>query len=137
MNRRKSRGGWVGYGMFGAAAFAPLNAQAGDIPTSPPVNFTNSSSASVGSTAVNLVTGYGVYVQLGAQPYSPLSSINWNIGPTMNAVGNTMVFDWFAWAQTTNPFDINLGRTNARNWASWMQHYPRVEPVLVSRGWYQ
>ena len=40
------------------AALAPFAAWAGSIPTTPPVNFTNSSSAAVGSTIVNLLDSY-------------------------------------------------------------------------------
>jgi membrane-associated phospholipid phosphatase len=40
------------------AALVPFAARAGSIPTTPPVNFTNSSSAAVGSTIVNLLDSY-------------------------------------------------------------------------------
>lgn len=40
------------------AALLPFAAQAGSIPTAPPVNFTNNSSAAVGSTIVNLLDSY-------------------------------------------------------------------------------
>jgi membrane-associated phospholipid phosphatase len=40
------------------AALVPFAARAGSIPTTPPVNFTNSSSATVGSTIVNLLDSY-------------------------------------------------------------------------------
>ncbi|GLH81283.1 hypothetical protein SSBR45G_61920 [Bradyrhizobium sp. SSBR45G] len=40
------------------SALLPFAARAGDIPTSPPVNFTNSSTATVGSTMVNVVDSY-------------------------------------------------------------------------------
>jgi membrane-associated phospholipid phosphatase len=45
------------------AALMPFAAQAGSIPTTPPVNFTNSSSASVGSTIVNLLDSYASLMQ--------------------------------------------------------------------------
>ncbi len=45
------------------AAFVPLAAQAGSIPATPPVNFTNSSTASVGSTIVNLLDSYANLMQ--------------------------------------------------------------------------
>jgi len=50
------------YAAFGAA-FVPFAAQAGSIPTTPPVNFTNSSTASVGSTIVNLLDSYANLMQ--------------------------------------------------------------------------
>ena len=40
------------------SALLPIAAKAGDIPTTPPVNFTNSSTATVGSTMVNVVDAY-------------------------------------------------------------------------------
>ena len=40
------------------AALVPFAAQAGSVPTTPPVNFTNSSTATVGSTIVNLLDSY-------------------------------------------------------------------------------
>jgi membrane-associated phospholipid phosphatase len=40
------------------AVLLPFAARAGSIPTTPPVNFTNSSSAAVGSTIVNLLDSY-------------------------------------------------------------------------------
>ncbi|CCE00590.1 autotransporter domain-containing protein [Bradyrhizobium sp. STM 3809] len=40
------------------SALLPLAARAGDIPTTPPVNFTNSSTATTGSTMVNVVDSY-------------------------------------------------------------------------------
>ncbi|WP_257167840.1 autotransporter domain-containing protein [Bradyrhizobium sp. SRS-191] len=40
------------------SALLPFAAKAGDIPTTPPVNFTNSSTATVGSTMVNVVDSY-------------------------------------------------------------------------------
>ncbi|BAM92943.1 serine protease/outer membrane autotransporter /membrane-associated phospholipid phosphatase [Bradyrhizobium oligotrophicum S58] len=40
------------------SALLPIAAKAGDIPTTPPVNFTNSSTATVGSTMVNVVDSY-------------------------------------------------------------------------------
>jgi membrane-associated phospholipid phosphatase len=40
------------------AALVPFAARAGSIPTTPPVNFTNSSDAAVGSTIVNLLDSY-------------------------------------------------------------------------------
>jgi membrane-associated phospholipid phosphatase len=40
------------------AALVPFAARAGSIPTTPPVNFTNSSDATVGSTIVNLMDSY-------------------------------------------------------------------------------
>jgi membrane-associated phospholipid phosphatase len=40
------------------AALVPFAARAGSIPTTPPVNFTNSSTAAVGSTIVNLLDSY-------------------------------------------------------------------------------
>ena len=46
------------------AALVPFAARAGSIPTTPPVNFTNSSSASVGSTIVNLLDSYAKLMQL-------------------------------------------------------------------------
>jgi len=46
------------------AALVPFAARAGSIPTTPPVNFTNSSSASVGSTIVNLLDSYANLMQL-------------------------------------------------------------------------
>ena len=45
------------------AALVPAVAQAGGIPTTPPVNFTNSSTASVGSTIVNLLDSYANLMQ--------------------------------------------------------------------------
>ena len=45
------------------AALLPFAAQAGSIPTTPPVNFTNSSTASVGSTVVNLLDSYATLMQ--------------------------------------------------------------------------
>jgi membrane-associated phospholipid phosphatase len=45
------------------AALAPLAARAGGIPTTPPVNFTNNSSAAVGSTIVNLLDSYTSLMQ--------------------------------------------------------------------------
>src|SRR5579883_2444907 len=45
------------YAALGALV-VPLAARAGPIPTTPPVNFTNSSTASVGSTIVNLLDSY-------------------------------------------------------------------------------
>jgi membrane-associated phospholipid phosphatase len=41
-----------------SALLVPFAARAGAIPTTPPVNFTNSSTASVGSTIVNLLDSY-------------------------------------------------------------------------------
>jgi autotransporter-associated beta strand protein len=58
MNRRAARGALLKYATFGAVAFAPIVAEAGDVPTTPPVNFTNSSDPKVGSTIVNLVDSY-------------------------------------------------------------------------------
>src|SRR5215475_7891609 len=46
------------------AALLPFTAEAGSIPTTPPVNFTNSSTASVGSTIVNLLDSYATLMQL-------------------------------------------------------------------------
>ena len=46
------------------AALVPFAACAGSIPTTPPVNFTNSSSAAVGSTIVNLLDSYARLMQL-------------------------------------------------------------------------
>jgi membrane-associated phospholipid phosphatase len=40
------------------AALVPFAARAGSIPTTPPVNFTNSTTAAVGSTIVNLLDSY-------------------------------------------------------------------------------
>lgn len=40
------------------AALVPFAARAGSIPTTPPVNFTNSTNAAVGSTIVNLLDSY-------------------------------------------------------------------------------
>src|SRR5215470_5162160 len=40
------------------AVLVPFAARAGAIPTTPPVNFTNSTTASVGSTIVNLLDSY-------------------------------------------------------------------------------
>jgi membrane-associated phospholipid phosphatase len=45
------------------AALVPSVVQAGSIPTTPPVNFTNSSTASVGSTIVNLLDSYASLMQ--------------------------------------------------------------------------
>ncbi|CCE08975.1 conserved exported hypothetical protein [Bradyrhizobium sp. STM 3843] len=45
------------------AALVPFAAQAGSIPTTPPVNFINSSTASVGSTIVNLLDSYANLMQ--------------------------------------------------------------------------
>jgi membrane-associated phospholipid phosphatase len=45
------------------AAFVPFAVQAGSIPTTPPVNFTNNSTASVGSTIVNLLDSYANLMQ--------------------------------------------------------------------------
>ncbi|MGJ4939236.1 phosphatase PAP2 family protein [Bradyrhizobium sp. HKCCYLS1011] len=45
------------------AVLIPFAAQAGSIPTTPPVNFTNSSTASVGSTIVNLLDSYANLTQ--------------------------------------------------------------------------
>ena len=45
------------YAVLGAA-LAPFAGHAGSIPTTPPVNFTNSSTATVGSTIVNLLDSY-------------------------------------------------------------------------------
>src|SRR5438270_11424086 len=45
------------------ATLVPSVAQAGSIPTTPPVNFTNSSTASVGSTIVNLLDSYANLMQ--------------------------------------------------------------------------
>ncbi|MBR0971446.1 MULTISPECIES: phosphatase PAP2 family protein [Bradyrhizobium] len=46
------------------AALLPAVAHAGSIPTMPPVNFTNSSTASVGSTIVNLLDSYTRLMQV-------------------------------------------------------------------------
>jgi membrane-associated phospholipid phosphatase len=45
------------------AALVPLAVRGGSIPTTPPVNFTNSSTASVGSTIVNLLDSYASLMQ--------------------------------------------------------------------------
>jgi membrane-associated phospholipid phosphatase len=45
------------------AALVPFAARAGSIPTTPPVNFTNSSSAAVGSSIVNLLDSYANLMQ--------------------------------------------------------------------------
>jgi membrane-associated phospholipid phosphatase len=46
------------------AVLVPFVARAGSIPTTPPVNFTNNSSAAVGSTIVNLLDSYANLMQL-------------------------------------------------------------------------
>ncbi|MGO8909147.1 MAG: hypothetical protein ACLQDM_07470 [Bradyrhizobium sp.] len=45
------------------AALVPLAARAGSIPTTPPVNFTNSTTPTVGSTIVNLLDSYATMMQ--------------------------------------------------------------------------
>jgi membrane-associated phospholipid phosphatase len=50
------------YAVLGAA-LVPFAARAGSIPTTPPVNFTNSSTAAVGSTIVNLLDSYSNLMQ--------------------------------------------------------------------------
>jgi membrane-associated phospholipid phosphatase len=45
------------------AALVPFAARAGSIPTTPPVNFTNNSSAAVGSTIVNVLDSYASLMQ--------------------------------------------------------------------------
>lgn len=70
------------------AALVPFAAHAGSIPTTPPVNFTNSSSASVGSTIVNLLDSYVNLMQYNPQLKHGAGVMDQNIATVVRMTRN-------------------------------------------------